>query len=571
MPKNAFPRGGTSSISPERLSGITVSFESTPRTGLFPPKSNEIYENHLLLKGRGFPLWIPEPNRRLPLAYRREGVNIGDVGTITQFGAFSFLFNICVPHDNPINPRVLPEDFVPISPRLESLDIAEYVVFKAGSHLASASIEHSTNKSEPPGLLFETSASEGAILTMPVGAVSHDLENVIAFSDYVAANAYKWYKFAFSVRGRKVENGQIRLVTGCDKAKSWGMAVLSNMSQERRSQLKFRALGDTKGTYTWEYSGMAEVRVGPDISEIMELRDNEGDSVDASRRTDEEFSNQCLFVRTLNATLNDNVWGELTDSLGLGTVLNSSPASGAVLEPSAANRHVGSSSSHNQQPSNATQITGTQRSLLPEYSLEDSTSGKDVTISTTPEFVALNHPSNGLNKLLLQKFPRCRMVISHDEDWCSALEMREETFPDPANLLERIMVSRNIRIENDVLFLDWKEGESGDGTTIAGDSLYASSLAGSETTLSRPMFPARGRTVDDYSPEANFNPARSQHVAVLGAHVKKLEEIEELSSVEDEDELARSDTWLGTPLKPNSDSMAQMSDAEGEISDGSEP
>ncbi|KIM40949.1 hypothetical protein M413DRAFT_35814, partial [Hebeloma cylindrosporum] len=190
----------------------------------------EIYAYHLLLKGRGFPLWIPEPSRRFPLAYRREGVNIGDVGIITQFGAFSFLFNICVPHDDPINPRVLPEDFAPIYPCLDSLDIEEHVEFTTGSYLASATIENSTNESETPGLLFETSASEGAILTMPVGAVSHDLENAHAFRDYAAANASKWYKFALTVRGRKVENGQIRLVTGCDKAKSWGMSVLSNMS-----------------------------------------------------------------------------------------------------------------------------------------------------------------------------------------------------------------------------------------------------------------------------------------------------------------------------------------------------
>lgn len=121
----------------------------TSRIGV-PQKSNEIYENHLLLKGRGFPLWIPEPNRRLPLRYRREGVNIGDVGIITQFGAFSFLFNICVPHDNPINPRLLPEDFAPISPPLDSLDVEEYVVFKTGSYLASASIENSKNESETP-------------------------------------------------------------------------------------------------------------------------------------------------------------------------------------------------------------------------------------------------------------------------------------------------------------------------------------------------------------------------------------------------------------------------------------
>ena len=258
------------------------------------------------------------------------------------------------------------------------------------------------------GLLFETSASEGAILTMPVGAVSHDLENVLGFSDYIAANAYKWYKFALTVRGRKVKNGQIRLVTGCDKTTSWGMAVLSNMSQERRSQLKFKTVEDAKGAYTWEYSGMAEVKAGPDINEIIGLRDNEGGSVDASPPTDQEFFNQCLFVRTLNATLHDNAWGELNDSLCLETVLDSNPPSGAVLDPSSASRQVGSSTttSHNQRSSPSTPIVGTQRSLLSESPLENNMLGKNVTISTTPDSatVSFHTPTPNLC-VILNRFP----------------------------------------------------------------------------------------------------------------------------------------------------------------------
>ena len=107
----------------------------------FPQKSNDIYERNLILKGRGFPLWIPGPNRVLHRDYRRTGVRIGDVGIITHSGGFSFLFNICLPHDNPVNPPVLPENFTPISPPIEATDIEDFVDFKNGSHLASASIK----------------------------------------------------------------------------------------------------------------------------------------------------------------------------------------------------------------------------------------------------------------------------------------------------------------------------------------------------------------------------------------------------------------------------------------------
>ena len=104
-------------------------------------KPNDIYERHLTLKERGFPLWIPDPNQNLYIDYRRTGVRIGDVGIITHSGAFSFLFNICLPHNHPVNPRMLPEHFAPISPPIEASDIEKFRAFKNGSHLASASVK----------------------------------------------------------------------------------------------------------------------------------------------------------------------------------------------------------------------------------------------------------------------------------------------------------------------------------------------------------------------------------------------------------------------------------------------
>lgn len=111
-----------------------------------PDTGNEIYERHLELKKRGFPLWIPEPNLRLPNAYKRIGIRIGDVGLITPSGAFSFLFNVCESRDHPINPRILPEGFASIAH--ERTDISAYPEFTPGSFLASATIEKIQN--DPP-------------------------------------------------------------------------------------------------------------------------------------------------------------------------------------------------------------------------------------------------------------------------------------------------------------------------------------------------------------------------------------------------------------------------------------
>ena len=116
-------------------------------TDVDPPKDNEIYERLLRRKQRGFALYIPEPNQRLPIAYQKMGLRIGDVGFITPDGGFSFLFNISVPHNDPINPLDLPEDFSPLQPTLTDVDVVEFPRFKAGSYLASASIKKKESES----------------------------------------------------------------------------------------------------------------------------------------------------------------------------------------------------------------------------------------------------------------------------------------------------------------------------------------------------------------------------------------------------------------------------------------
>ena len=156
---------------------------------------------------------------------------------------------------------------------------------------------------------------------MPDGAVSQDLENVPRFREYVAANVERWYRYINGPRGREAKNGDVRLVVGCDKTTSWGIATLTNMTQH--SQLKFKPLDAQSSSsrsrcYTWEYSGTAEVRAGPDQEEIDELRREDPDD------TRDKYLNQCLFLRTLNVRLNDADWEILDREIGIGYVPNSS-------------------------------------------------------------------------------------------------------------------------------------------------------------------------------------------------------------------------------------------------------
>ena len=172
---------------------------------------------------------------------------------------------------------------------------------------------------------------------MPEGAISLDLENDAVFSEYLEANVPKWYKYISRVRGRRnTRNGEIRLVVGCDKTTAWGIATVSGMTQQTKTRLRFKPL-DTKNsstaTYTWECSGMVEERVGPDSHEIDALRncDDGGHPLDGTT-----LRNQCLFVRTMTATLSNDEWGKLSRNLGKTTVKDSYTRSGTASDPSLA-------------------------------------------------------------------------------------------------------------------------------------------------------------------------------------------------------------------------------------------
>jgi hypothetical protein len=150
-------------------------------------------------------------------------------------------------------------------------------------------------------MVFESSASEGAVLAMPQGAQAQDVANVSIFRKYLSRNADNWYRYVNNLRGREARNGDVRLVIGCDKASSWGVAAFSNLT-ERNCSLKFRTSSETESghKYVWDCSGMVEARAGPDPQETGMLAVQSG-----------ALLNQCLFVRTLDATLGDDTWHKL--------------------------------------------------------------------------------------------------------------------------------------------------------------------------------------------------------------------------------------------------------------------
>lgn len=143
---------------------------------------------------------------------------------------------------------------------------------------------------------------------MPIGSKSEDIAVVGRFRKFVAARAQKWYLYANNVREREAKNGDLRLIIGLDKTSAWGMATFSHRAaQEIPCILKLLPCGDrnASGTYSWDYTGSAQARSGPDAHQIESLQGNDPSEQGV------HYDNQTLFVRTMNVTLQDNVWKQL--------------------------------------------------------------------------------------------------------------------------------------------------------------------------------------------------------------------------------------------------------------------
>jgi hypothetical protein len=143
---------------------------------------------------------------------------------------------------------------------------------------------------------------------MPRGAYHEDLENIRKCRKYTLIHAASWYLYAKGPRGREIGNGELRMVTGCDKTTSWGIAAYSHPQSKRPedsvSLLRFNPSGNGHSSYTtyeWDYEGAAEVKSGPEQEELMNLGVN--DSVPPR--------NQCTFIRSLTPAFGDSDWKDI--------------------------------------------------------------------------------------------------------------------------------------------------------------------------------------------------------------------------------------------------------------------
>ncbi|KAJ7255435.1 hypothetical protein B0H12DRAFT_532474 [Mycena haematopus] len=108
---------------------------------------------------------------------------------------------------------------------------------------------------EFPGsdFLFSCMGPSGAVLALPHGAYLEKLEDVEHVRRYAACNAESWYKYIKETRGRRLTNGSLYLITGCEKSRSGSMASFQNVLPGAEFQLSFRPTTNADGGYKYRF------------------------------------------------------------------------------------------------------------------------------------------------------------------------------------------------------------------------------------------------------------------------------------------------------------------------------
>ncbi|KAJ7436201.1 hypothetical protein FB451DRAFT_194083 [Mycena latifolia] len=425
----------------------------TPNGSLDVPgvyTDSENYCGQLLRRGRGFPLYVPGPQRNLPREYQRQGVSIGDVGRVTPEGIFDFFFNIYLPADDPVNAEAVPEGFSPLK-RYISRDIV-YLDLERGSHVSTTSVQKQdvgspseyvyrgyldrclpASSGSEVNFMFDCNAPQGAVLALPHGSQAEKLENIEHMRQYAAKNAESWYKYINGERGRGLTNGALYLVTGSEKSRSWGMAAFQEVTTQAAFQLSFEPT--TGDRYRWTASGPATTKASGSIP------------------VDDDPLNQTLFIHGLSISLGTGVWGRLFKNVEVRQIVDSQLGrSSNEFVPYASQGFLFSWSL------GFLAGGGTQGSKQCAMSSEDP---NGVTVSEFPLTSTIFHPSQVINAYLLAKFPTATIVISHDDDWREIMRYDGEPseMRSPVDLLQQIC-EQYVAIEEDgTIFLSEKDAE----------------------------------------------------------------------------------------------------------------
>ncbi|KAK7040124.1 hypothetical protein VNI00_009930 [Paramarasmius palmivorus] len=392
----------------------------------------QLYARLLFPLGHGYALWLPEPNGDLPAEYSAEGIRIGDVGIITPDGGFDFLFNICLPGDHPINQsRGTPHHFIPISWNSQTYQSPNR--FRAGVPICSRrakqrqiSVEGSALVPGSPvgvggGIEVSFNKNSGAVLMPSNGASRVDASHRAAFRDYAQAHAVDWYSFVNGTLGREAENGSIYLVTGFDKSDAWENVLFDSTYSTQSCSLIFNS------------GGIADGRMRLSRSSIFQS------SITSRCSAHDAKTNQTLFIRGFRISLRQGPYSWLRGEIKVASTYESPArdildAAGRFSQPQSTRQRSTSGSSSGS--SNGGAALSDDSAVSEDYGsgASDTSIEEDGYVFSSQAY----HPLTAINDHILETHPEINVVVTHDDDWISLLDLEDTMMPNDQTLIQRL-------------------------------------------------------------------------------------------------------------------------------------
>ncbi|PPQ69354.1 hypothetical protein CVT25_004746 [Psilocybe cyanescens] len=248
---------------------------------------------------------------------------------------------------------------------------------------------------------FTITEERAAMLVLPHGADRYDAKAYDKYKAYTMHHAKSWYEHLNQVEQRGARNGSLYLVTGCDKARSWGLAA-GSPHQERTVGFNIAGGALASGTVgihaSWRNTGGVESRHYP-----------------PSITYTTENANQCVFARGFVIGINENffkkMWAGTVRTEHMTSSSKNFPAiSSSVPFQSPPGRSTSPATATNQPPSQSLADNSSPGELLHSEQdvvyFDNSDTMSDVVILDTSEYPK---PLSGID-----------VIMVHDSDWITA-------------------------------------------------------------------------------------------------------------------------------------------------------
>ncbi|KAK0452852.1 uncharacterized protein EV420DRAFT_684100 [Desarmillaria tabescens] len=403
---------------------MLVELKFDPTTMPDPPP-HVLYTRELIHKGHGYPFWYPEPDPIALDEVKERGIHPGDVGIINKHGGFDFLFSIFRNANGQVVGNA-PESFQPASvsdqrdvqvyPAHGNVLKSEHVSCREVSVDASAQGLPSTVDA---GMSFDVSTSDvsAAILCLPDYSVRYEAVNEAFFEDYARQYGVSWYNHVNGTLHRKVQNGFLYLITGCDKTNTWGNAVVSRTDQSFTFSLRC----------TLANVGGVTVKVAKLWIDDAGVENGLFLIPSAHYPYPIGLQNQCVFARGFTILLSENLfrksWLAVTHSIE-GSSRDRIPSFNSKASPlppsdgkTGFSTYLSSFIGSKTVPNNS---DSDQRRMMAEST--DSHGSFAVEVSEFPPGGNwILNLSMVMNEYLLSKDPSLEIVVTHDKEWIGAL------------------------------------------------------------------------------------------------------------------------------------------------------